>query len=391
MPLKNSLAMKSGVGSATFTRSSTATYIDRYGVLQTAAVDTPRFEKEGYLNEGVSTNLLTYSEKFDNSVWIKPAATISANTTATTDPYGTNLADKLTEDSTTNTHLVYQSVTVASATLTFSCFVKAAESTKFRLSAYESTTPKNPIIADFDLSAVTASTASASTVSATITPLSNGWFRVSATTTSAALVATTFSLQTTRLGTGNYTGDGTSGLYIFGAQLEALLFSSSYIPTVASAVTRAMDSLNISLANNFPSVYKSRSILADFDTKGKAGTDWNSIIAIDNCNDGKLVFGYGNGYDFQTHGGKNTNMLASVNIPFDTVTKRVCSVSNSISNSSSIYKNGVLLNTSSLPQQFNDLVDNSASSFMIGRLWYGHIANLRIYDSALTAYEVALA
>ena len=47
MPLKNSLAMKAGVGSATFTRASTATYVDRYGVLKTASIDEPRFEKEG--------------------------------------------------------------------------------------------------------------------------------------------------------------------------------------------------------------------------------------------------------------------------------------------------------------------------------------------------------
>ena len=62
MPLNNNLAMKQGNGQATFTRAGTATYIDIYGVLQTAKVDEPRFEKQGLLMEGVSTNLFLNSE-----------------------------------------------------------------------------------------------------------------------------------------------------------------------------------------------------------------------------------------------------------------------------------------------------------------------------------------
>ena len=64
IPLKNSLALKQGVGSVVFTRATTGTFIDRYGVLQTAAIDEARFEKEGLLIEGASTNLLTYSQDF---------------------------------------------------------------------------------------------------------------------------------------------------------------------------------------------------------------------------------------------------------------------------------------------------------------------------------------
>ena len=65
LPLKNSLAMKAGVGSVTFTRATTATYIDRYGVLQTAQIDEPRFNKKGLLVEGFSTNYFIDSNVFD--------------------------------------------------------------------------------------------------------------------------------------------------------------------------------------------------------------------------------------------------------------------------------------------------------------------------------------
>jgi hypothetical protein len=52
----------------------------------------------------------------------------------------------------------------------------------------------------------------------------------------------------------SYTGDGTSGLYLWGAQLEAGAFATSYIPTVASQVTRAADSASM-IGNNFARWY----------------------------------------------------------------------------------------------------------------------------------------
>jgi hypothetical protein len=392
IPLKNSLAMRSGGGGATFTRSSSATYIDRYGILQVVGSDVPRFEKQGHLNEGSSTNLLTYSEQADNAVWSQSDVTVTANTTDTVDPYGTNLADKLVEDKSNSTHLVYQTVSVNSATLTFSCFVKAAECTKFRLNSYESSTPSNPIIADFDLSAVTAAPANSSTVYATITSLANGWFRVSATTTSAAKVSTNFYLQLARNGN-SYTGDGSSGLFVFGAQLETSPFPTSYIPTTSATVTRAADSLTVDSIGNSNGVtdrFSEETLLFDFAALGGSQDSYFQAFSFNGestayrafykTSDQSMTLQYGAD---KYHGGQLLIKPTNLNV----MTRYA--LSHDKTGSTKAYMNGALIISGS---SGNGNATTPSTSITIGGGGAcGHFANFRIYDRALTAYEVALA
>lgn len=385
LPLKNSLAMRSGTGSVTFSRASTATYIDRYGVLKTAGIDVPRFEKEGYLNEGNSTNLFSYSNQFEQ--WSTQNSAITQNVTG---PDGVaNSAYhfyKTTTGSEENIYISYFSLT-AGTTYTASIFAQKAEDSIIRImypSFFFSDGTSRDLSYNFDTGVLTDQNNNLQDKNVQI--LANGWVRLSmtftVTTSDRKYVNVIYSYSST-----DKTGNGVN---IYGAQLEALPFTTSYISTTSSTVTRAADMLSATLEGNFPSVYDSRTVIADFDIKGKKDGDWSSIIAINSNGDGALIFGYGDGTDFHCHGGKNTNMLAYTYIPFDTVTKRICAISDSKNNQTSIYKNGVLLAKESRLQQYNDLGD-TASSIMIGRLWYGHITNLRIYDRALTAYEVSLA
>ncbi|MDX7718962.1 phage head spike fiber domain-containing protein [Aeromonas caviae] len=80
-PLSDSLRMITGYGRevkvgddvvaqmVNFSRSTTATYIGKDGQLKTAAANEPRFEKEGLLIEGQSTNLFLYSKSPDSYLW----------------------------------------------------------------------------------------------------------------------------------------------------------------------------------------------------------------------------------------------------------------------------------------------------------------------------------
>jgi hypothetical protein len=252
----------------TFTRASAATFFDQFGVLRTAAADAPRFdhnpvtgESLGLLIEEQRTNLLVRSEEFNEAAWTKTRASITAN--AIVAPDGTLTADKLVEDTTaSNTHFINRSVTVSGSTnYTLSVFTKAGERSLVFLRFGPNASIEGGLGASaaFDLSAGVILGAQAGT--ATISNVGNGFYRCSLTALTASGVTST--QPEIRLlppgwawgATSNYTGDGTSGIYIWGAQLEAGAFPTSYIKTEASQVTRSAD-VAVMTGTNFSSWYR---------------------------------------------------------------------------------------------------------------------------------------
>lgn len=234
----------------TFTRSSTATFVGSDGLIQTAAVNGPRFDynpanltAKGLLIEEQRTNLLLYSAQFNNAAWTKSNSTVTVD--ATVSPDGTSNADKIVEAATTSIHDVRRNSTASASTAyTQSIFVKAAERTKIQLQMFGNTGGST---VNFDLVAGTVNVAGAyggwSSSSGTITSFGNGWYRLTNTsTTNVGLTAVTSAfLLADAAGNATYTGNGTSGMFYFGAQLEAGAFATSYIPTVAAQVTRSAD------------------------------------------------------------------------------------------------------------------------------------------------------
>ena len=252
----------------TFTRASTATRFNAFGVLTSVAINAPRFDYDpttlapkGLLIEEQRTNLLTYSEQFDDAAWTKSRVTITAD--AIVSPDGTMDADKMVDDTQAGSHTVRNatSLTITSGTtLTASVFAKAAEGT-YVLVGIGDGGGVNISRATFNLStgAITSLTTAAANVSApttAITSVGNGWYRcvVTATVTGVTTAQQWVFKGSNASGAASYTGDGTSGIYIWGAQLEAEAFATSYIPTVASQVTRAAD-LALMTGTNFSSWY----------------------------------------------------------------------------------------------------------------------------------------
>jgi len=245
-----------------YTPTTTAPITNYVPVLLSAANNVARFdhnpvtgESLGLLIEEQRTNLFQRSEEF-NTLWAATRSSVTANTIVA--PDGTLTGDKLIEDSTaSNTHTVDQFLTVVTNTeYAFSCYVKAAERSHISLFAFHAASGTNNtenVVFNLSTLAVVSQTTAANRN--TITAVGNGWYRVSAVVKNQIDTGTNFSIRLAdNTGATSYTGDGTSGLYIWGAQLEAGAFPTSYIPTVASQVTRSADAA-IMTGANFSSWY----------------------------------------------------------------------------------------------------------------------------------------
>ena len=239
----------------TFTRASTATYFDYAGVLRTAQNNIARFDynpstlaAQGLLIEEQRTNSMLRSEEFSDASWTKGGATVTAN--STTAPSGTTTADTLVEDTSTGQHRVYRTTSGTTNTnpYTISFFAKASTRTRVYVGLAEGTSFVRQGNAVFDLSAgtvvsATAGSGGATGGSATIQNVGNGWYRCAYTLTLGGTDTSIFNdINLVSTGTTiSYTGNGTSGLFIWGAQLEAGAFATSYIPTTTTALTRNAD------------------------------------------------------------------------------------------------------------------------------------------------------
>ena len=278
-----------------YTATTTQAITNFIPVLQTAASGVARFDNNpttgeslGLLIEESRTNLVTYSEQFDNAAWTKTNVSITANTIIA--PDGTLTGDKIVENTSTTNHQLYSAFSTSAQSYTWSVYAKAGERQYLSLGFSGSSVR----YAWFDL--VAGTTSGASNCTSAITPVGNGFYRCSITAT--ALAETTFAqmfLGTSASGYApSYTGNGYSGIYIWGAQLEVGAFATSYIPTVASTVTRAADAASMT-GTNFTSWY----------SQG-AGTIFVDYVGNPNvtsaANQGIYIFGPG------TYNAANSNM-----------------------------------------------------------------------------------
>jgi hypothetical protein len=249
-----SVLPESGVGDFTFTRATEGIFTNKYGYLETAPIDVPRLDYRGtggsllkcpvLLLEPLRTNLVKQSEDFSNAYWTKSGSSITSNVVIS--PDGTLSADKLVEDTSTGSHYAFiSSVFTTSSinnTITLSVFAKKG-GRDINLESYASGGGENPKV-NFDLTNVTASLV-AGTATFSIESFGADWYRCSITYTVSQSGSNVQAYIILLNGINvDYTGDGTSGVYIWGAQLEQGSYATSYIPTSGSTKTRFRDIAN---------------------------------------------------------------------------------------------------------------------------------------------------
>lgn len=323
-----------------FARASIGTYYDSTGTLKTAASGAPRFDfdpvthaAKGILIEESRTNLLTRSEELDNAIYTKTGTSVTPNTIAA--PDGMMTADKLVEGAAGTFHNTIYTVSLAqNISRTVSIYAKAGERNWLRLQADDNAS--NSANANFDLTSGTTGTASfggAATVSSSITSVGNGWYKCMMTYTLTS-ATTTRIIYALRLGDGSgtssYSGDGTSGMYLWGGQVEQGAFATSYIPTTTATVTRNTDTLTIPTGSwynttegtlnvdAFNGVQSSTVGIVAIDRASSAGQNRITLIRISPTNIEALV-SVGGTSQYQTNiAGNGNNALNKVSMGYKT-------------------------------------------------------------------------
>ena len=303
-----------------YTATTTQAITNYIPVLQTAASGVARFDNNpttgeslGLLIEESKTNLFTYSEQFDNAAWTKQASTVTAN--AIVSPDGALDGEKLDETTANDTHRLEQNVTTVNGTVyTLSVFAKAAERQWVYLFEDSATNA-----CTFNLSTGAVGTTQGS-VTASISSVGNGWYRCSLTYTQSGTTGRMRIAVANGTSTTSYTGVANNGIFIWGAQTEAGAFATSYIPTVASQVTRAADAASMT-GTNFSTWYNNGEGMfysegqLNYNPIGGGGAEWFS--ASDGTQSNKIApyFSSGSGILFSnvvTSGVEQANTGATV-------------------------------------------------------------------------------
>ena len=271
----------------TFSRASSATYFDEKGVLQTAPTGVPRIDHDpvtgeckGLLIEEQRMNLLLYSEQFNNTAWDKAGATVTTTNTIVA-PDGTLSADKIIEDTVNSEHYIRcKTVSCGAGTYTASVFWHESSDRSLHLRVVHNGETYTTSQVVFSKNSLSLSQVSGNATSASATNVGGGWWRI-------ALVFSILATRNVQHGvqlwntTSFYTGNGTSGLYAWGLQLEQGTFPTSYIKTEASQVTRAADAA-VMTGTNFSDWSNSvGTILGEYKTAGWKHNNTPPVTQLD--------------------------------------------------------------------------------------------------------------
>ena len=196
-------------------------------------------------------NSLGYTEDFSNAAWVRDGVQAFGSgsiSNAAVSPNGLQNADLITENTAPSTyHFVYQILTFTN-TNTFSVYAKPAIGSRFLYLRFF-VAVNNWATAVFNIASGTVTQESngsswSGARNASITSAGNGWYRCSLTATGTTMVNVAIGLSDSGTrsldaagGEPRYTGDGTSGIYVWGAQLSNSASIDPYSPVYGAAVT----------------------------------------------------------------------------------------------------------------------------------------------------------
>jgi hypothetical protein len=241
-----------GSGDFDFTRSGNATRVNSDGLIELVTTNVPRLNYPlidgvvqgcpSLLLEPQRINVIQYSEDFSQGYWTKDGSSVTSGFIS---PDGTANAFKIVENSSNSFHRVGIATFTANVYRTLSFFAKKGERNYVSLFENNTVNPaRKGVIFDLENGAFYNNNESFY-FNAQIENYGNGWYRCSAYFQNTGLCVPSIGISADGL-TNSYQGDGTSGIYIWGAQLEEAIYPTSYIPNYGTALgaTRSAETCN---------------------------------------------------------------------------------------------------------------------------------------------------
>jgi hypothetical protein len=275
-------------GQLTFTRASTATRVNASGLIEAVASGVPRLDYTDstcpkLLLEPQRTNKQTESENINATDYSQNVEiTISSN--AGTAPDGATTADKIVPTAVSNYHAIRTGKATPNGYDIISCFVKASGYNYVQLASWAD--PGNYV--NFDLTDGTLGTVATATVYG-IQSYGNGWYRIWANVQASGtgLVGIQVVTSKTAEWAQSFSGNGTDGVLVWGVQIEAATYPTSYVKTEAAAVTRLADAVSKSSISTLIGS-ATGSVFFDVDEVRQEGAADIDLLTLENQTNGAL-------------------------------------------------------------------------------------------------------
>jgi len=389
-----------GTGDFTFSRAGAATRVNSEGLIEEVLSNVPRLNYSlidgvvqncpSLLLEPARTNIITYSEDFSNAYWTKTGSSVVSGFVS---PKGDLSAFKLVEDTSTAVHTINTITSAVGSNYSLSIFAKAGErryiSLAFSdlaewLSQYTFDLTDGVLTDTYNFTGVTSIFKSE--------VLADGWYKLSLSSnyTFVTNVYSRIFIEETAtpptIPTNSYTGDGTSGVYIFGAQLEQGSYATSYIPTQGSIGTRVDESCSQTPPSGIIGQTEGTMFV---EAKIEGIKDSNTLFAIHNGTfDEYLVIsgnssGQVNAYIYAD--GTQQTAILSGTYAVDSVVKCAFAYKN---NDVAYYINGVQIGTDSSATMADTSIVNLGNISFFNAPLHGTVKQAQLYTTRLSNAEL---
>jgi hypothetical protein len=376
-----------------FERGSTATRVNRDGLIEIVGVDEPRIDftdntKGHLLLEPQRRNDIPYSEDFSQGYWVKDDVTLES--ASITDPSGSTGAYLIRGNTNSSRHHIQAN----SDTTTDSIIGVFAKKKELRYLQLASANSGNQY-ANFDLEAGVVGAVGSDFSNAKIENYGNGWYRLSVKANSQnqdVYISLVSSGSAGWLESWSM-DNATDGLYLWGAQHEEGSYATSYIPTSGSAVTRSAETgVDCLLPNETIIDNSTATIYLEFEALANdASNRWISFeevgVASDNQFEIRLAAASNLIQIVTRSAGGGQDVTMSETLTDITANNKIAFNYDGLNWKLAV--NGSITDTATAARLFNDNIEKiKFSRYVNTNHFYGNVKDLKIYNTALSDSEL---